>query len=111
MEQALIVAVKFQRETWASINASLKARRVVKTEEYESAKKEVLESQILLLERRKVKRGVAHAEGMIEAAAKNALVQSPKGAIFVTQEMVDQVLAGMDGSLSRFRCARRTGGR
>ena len=103
MEQALIVAVKFQRETWASINASLKAGRVVKTEEYESAKREVLESQMLLPERRQVKRGVAHAEGMIEAAGTNAPFQSPNGPLFVTQEMVDQVLAGMDGSLSRFR--------
>ena len=103
MEQALIVAIKFQRETWASINASLKSERVVKTEEYESAKKEVLESQILLPERRQIKRSVAHAEGMIEAAAKNTPFQSPKGPLFVTQEMVDQVLAGMDGSLSRFR--------
>ena len=103
MELSLITGMKFQRETWASIDASLKAGRIVKTRDYEIAKKEILESQVLSAARTQVERGVADAEGMIKAAATNALFQSARGPLYVTQEMVDQVLAGLDASLSRFR--------
>ena len=95
--------MKFQRETWASIDASLKAARIVKTDGYESAKRAVLESQVLSAARTQVERSVADAEGVIKAAATNAPFQSPQGPLYVTQELVDQVLAGTDGSLSRFR--------
>jgi len=91
--------VPFQRETWASTKASLSARRVVKTPDYESARKSVLNAPPLP----EIERAVNNAEAMIRAAAEGTPFQTPRGPLYVTQELVDQVLSGLDGSIARFR--------
>ena len=42
IDSSIASGVRFQQETWASIKASLEARRVVKTSDYERAKQTAL---------------------------------------------------------------------
>lgn len=103
VDRTLVSGVRFQRESWASMKASIAARRVVKTPGYEDAKRAVLSASSLPQYVGQARTGVANAEGMIKAAADGAPFQTPRGTIYITPEMVDQVLNGLEGSVARFR--------
>lgn len=103
LDRSIAAGVRFQRESWASIKASLEAGRVVKSPGYAEAKKGVLSASTIPQYKRQSQRAVANSEGMIEAAAEGKPFQSPRGPIYITPEVVNQVLAGLDGSLARFR--------
>jgi len=85
------------------VKASLEAGRVVKTPGYAIAKKSVLNTSMVPQHKRQFQQAVANAEAMIEAAAEGKPFKTPRGTIYVTPEMVNQVLAGFDGSVARFR--------
>ena len=96
IDRAIAVGVQFQRESWASVKLSLEAGRVVKSPGYELARKNILSLP-------QSRQGVANAEAMIKAAATGQPFQTPRGPAYITPELVDQVLAGLDGSIARFR--------
>lgn len=102
LERGTLVAVRFQREAWESMKRSLAARKVVKTPEYEAAKAAMLASSPVPQYRQSAEAGARNAEAMIEAAATGKPMVSQKGTFYVTEEMVDRVLTGLDGSIHRF---------
>jgi uncharacterized protein len=101
MEAPIANAVFFQRETWASIKSSLTAKRIVKTTRYEEAKQAALST--LLEFQVPAQHGIANAEGMIRAAAEGKPFQSDKGPFYITTEVVEKVLAGLDGAVARMK--------
>jgi hypothetical protein len=103
MDSLIAVGVLFQRESWASIKASLEARQVSKSPGYAEAKEKALYGVTNPGFRKQAKKGVANAEAMIRAAASGKPFQTPNGPMFITDEMVDEVLAGLDGSIARFK--------
>lgn len=103
MEGPTAGAFVFQRETWGSIKESLSAKRVVKTQGYEAAKNAVLSSSSLPEFQEPMRRSIASAESMIRSAAEGKAVQSPRGTFYITPEMVDQVMSGLDASVRRAR--------
>jgi len=103
MEQGSLSAVQFQREAWGSMKKSLAARKIVRTPNYEKAKSAVLASSTIPQYRQQSEAGVRNADAMIEAAATGKPMVSQRGTFYVTEELVERVLTGLDGSIHRFR--------
>ena len=103
IDGAIAAGVRFQRESWASMKLSLDAARVVKSPGYEIAKKSALNSSSLHQYKQQAQQAVANAEAMIKAAAEGEPFQTSRGPMYITPELVTQVLAGLDGSVARFR--------
>lgn len=97
------IALRFQRATWSSAKLSLDAKRIVKTPDYERTKAEVLSASGLPQYRAGAERGARNADAMLEAAAAGKSINGPNGPLYITEEMVESVLAGIDGSFHRFR--------
>lgn len=102
VDRTAAAGVRLQRETWASMKGSLSARKVVKTPGYDSARRDVLAAGLPEFQVQ-AQKGIENAEGMIRAAASGAPFQTPNGAIYVTEELVNQVLGGLKGSVARLR--------
>jgi len=102
LDRSSVNALRFQRATWSSIKLTLAAKRVTKTPDYETAKEEIRASS-LPQERVGAERGVRNADAMLEAAATGRSMSGPNGPFYVTEEMTEQVLAGLSGSFHRYR--------
>lgn len=100
MREQFVYALQFQREVWASMRASLDSGKVSKTAHYSHTKNQVL-STAPSEAKRQTRQSINNAEGMIRAAATKSPFQSARGAFYITHELVDKVLAGLDGSFSR----------
>ena len=103
IDRSIAAGVRFQRESWASMKASLEAGRVTKSPGYAIAKKSALNASTIPQYKRQSQKAVANAEGMIKAAAEGKPFRTPRGPMYITPEMVNQVLAGLDGSVARLR--------
>ena len=103
LERAGVQALIFQRETWESIKLSLQAGRVIKSPDYESAKANVLSSSMAALAREQVATGIKNAEGFIDAAATGKPFVTPRGTLYVTDELVSKTIAGIDASFCRIK--------
>lgn len=103
IDRTVAGGVIFQRETWASAQASIIAQRVVKTPGYAVAVEGVLSVSSLPEYREPAQKGVDKAERMIKAAASGKAYQTSRGPIYLTPELVTQVLNGLNGSMARFR--------
>jgi hypothetical protein len=93
--------LRFQRETWLSAKASIAARRPEKTSDFESSKREFLRWAPRGHDAG-VRLGGEGSERLILAAARHTAMETPKGPLFITDELVDQVLSGIDASFERF---------
>lgn len=102
IDRALIVSMRFQREGWASMRDSIDAKKISKTDDYEAAKRAIMDIAIPS-NQAQLQAAVKNMEGMIAAAASGSVFQTPKGPMYVTSEMTTQVLGGLDASLSRLR--------
>jgi len=100
MDKNFLLSIQFTREGFASMKASIKAGRVVKTPGYESAKNK-FNTSVPLQARQKIQKSIDNSEGMITAAAEAKPFQSNRGIIYITLEMVNQMIAGLDDSFSR----------
>lgn len=103
VEKASMIAIQFQREAWGSMKLSLATRKIVQTPNYESVKTAVLNFGSLSNSAQKTETAVRNSEAMIEAAASGKPMASQSGTFYLTEELVEQVLIGLDGSLFRFR--------
>jgi hypothetical protein len=103
MEQGSLNAMQFQREAWGSMKKSLAAQRVLRTQNYESAKSSVLAFSTILQNRQQAESSVRNADAMIDAAAAGNPMVSQRGTFYVTAELIEQVLTGLDGSIHRIR--------
>jgi hypothetical protein len=76
---------------------------VIKSPGYETAKATVLSSSTAALAREQVATGIKNAEGFIDAAATGKPFVTPRGTLYVTDELVSKTIAGIDASFCRFR--------
>lgn len=100
MKEQFVYAIQFQRESWASMKASLEAGRISKTAQYSYVKSQII-SVAPPEAKRQIRQSINNAEGMIKAAATKSPFQSARGTFYITHELVDRVLAGLDGSFAR----------
>ena len=103
LERVSVSGIRFQREAWTSMRLSLHARRVAKTTNYERMKAAMMTASSLPGYPEQTDTAVMNAERMIEAAASGQPFASDRGTFYVTEELVDGVLAGLEGSLHRFQ--------
>jgi hypothetical protein len=97
MDRLIGVSMRFQRETWRSIQLSEREGRVVKTPDYEDAKRAVMSSDIGA----QSASGIQDAEGMLQAAASKSAFNSARGQIYLSADMIERALSGIDGSFCR----------
>jgi len=100
IEKNFVYMMQLTREGWASMGASIEAGQVMKTPRYESIKKKVLALAPPQAKQR-FKESIDTTERMIKAAAKRRPFQTNRGTIYITPEMVNQVLTGFQASSSR----------
>lgn len=103
LARASLAATRFQQEVWGSTKLSLQAKKVTKTTGYEKAKEDVLSVMEASQYRSGVETSIRDAEELIKAAATGKPVKSPRGTFYVTEEMVEQILAGLEGAFHRFQ--------
>jgi hypothetical protein len=103
LDRESVLGIRFQREAWTSMSHSLQQRRVVKTPNYERAKAAVVASSTLSGYSEQAEIAADNADRMIEAAASGRPFASDRGTLYLTEELVDRVLAGLEGSLYRFQ--------
>jgi hypothetical protein len=103
MGRASLVVARFQLEAWSSMKLSLQAKKVTKTTGYEKAKADAFSVMATAQYRSQMETNVRHAEEMIKAAATGKSVNSQRGTFYVNEEMIEQVLTGLEGTLHRFR--------
>lgn len=102
LDRTSAIALRFQRATWTSIKLTLGAKRLIKVPEYEKSRSEILGST-QAPHRAAVESAVKNADAMLEAAATGKSVNGPDGPFYVSEELADSAIAGLNGSLHRFR--------
>lgn len=100
MDKLLGLSLRFQLETWKSIQQSQREGRVSKTPDYEQAKQAVMSSRIPGVQ---PGRAVDEAERMFVAVANKAPYSSANGPIYLTEETVEKALSGFEGAFCRVR--------
>ncbi len=93
-------ALQFQKETWLSIKMSAEGGKVIYSPDYQAAKQRVMNDEIETF-REQAKQGAVSAEQMIQAAATKRSFSTKNGSIYLTPELAQTVLGGLDGSLAR----------
>ncbi len=105
MDRLVGLGMKFQLETWKSLQQSEHEGRVVKTAEYEDAKRALLADPFLGPQSG---RAIQNAEGMFQAAANKSafsavgtpMVGTP---MYLSADMIERTLSGIEGSFCRMR--------
>jgi len=100
IEKNFVLGTHFTQEGFASMKASIEAGQVVKTPGYDLARDKFYTS-VPPQARPEIQKSIDNAEGMITAAAEAKPFQSDRGTIYITLEMVNQVIAGLNDSFSR----------
>jgi hypothetical protein len=100
MDQFIGLSVTFQLETWKSLQLSEREGRVVKTAGYDDAKRAVLAAPLIGAQSAPA---IQNAEGMLQAAASKSAFSTPGGAIYLSADMIERTLSGIEGSFCRMR--------
>jgi hypothetical protein len=100
MDQYVGLSMKFQLETWRSLQLSEREGRVVKTPEYEDAKRAVLAAPLLGAQSGPA---IQNAEGMFQAAASKSAFNTVRGPMYLSSDMIERTLSGIEGSFCRVR--------
>ena len=98
MDRVVGLSMRFQLETWRSIQLSEREGRVVKTPDYEDAKRALM-SDIGA----QSASGIQNAEGMLQAAASKSAFNTARGQIYLSADMIERTLSGIEGSSCRIR--------
>ncbi len=94
----------FMTESWLSAKASLEAKRIVRTQEYIDAQRAALNASVNQAYQSKIRESIASAERLIVAAATGNPIDTPGGKMFITSDLIERVLSGIDAS--EFRVAK-----
>ncbi|MFN7398745.1 MAG: hypothetical protein ACK5SX_06685 [Sandaracinobacter sp.] len=92
----------FQKQSWLSAKESLTARRVVRTKGYLDACAAVLAASDNPGYQSKIQESIRSAERLIAAAASGSPLDVPGGRTFITFDVIDQILGGIEASEFRF---------
>jgi len=100
MDRVVGLSMRFQLETWRSIQLSEREGRVVKTPDYEDAKRAVMSDSFIGAQ---AAPGIQNAEGMLQAAASKSAFNTARGQIYLSADMIERTLSGIEGSSCRMR--------
>lgn len=100
MDRFVGLSMKFQLETWKSLQLSEREGHVVKTPEYEDAKRAVLADALLGAQSGAA---IQNAEGMFQAAATKSAFSTVRGPMYLSADMIERTLSGIEGSFCRMR--------
>lgn len=89
---------EFQKQTWLSVRESLAAKRVVRTSGYLAAVQAMRGSTANAGFQDGIEKSVLSAERLFAAAATGQPLEMPDGPSFITDDLVDEVLSGIDAS-------------
>jgi hypothetical protein len=103
MDNVVTLANGFQWETWNSIRLSIEKKKPEHTPGYSGERDRLLSAWPRKEDRTGIEQSVANAEGMIDAAGKGTAFRSARGPMYLTSELVDNVLAGIEGAMFRLR--------
>lgn len=103
MDIGLAAGARFQRETWASIKQSYLEGRAVVTDGYRAAKEKMTDVDINYAFESRSRQAIQNAEMMIQAAAEKKPIVTPAGQLYLTPELINKAIAGLDASLYRFK--------
>lgn len=92
----------FLRESWISARESLRAGKVVRTPSYINSKESALAASNNPGYHRSMLASIAGAERLLLAAATGTPVSTPDGKYYVTEDIAEKVLSGIDASEFRF---------
>lgn len=92
----------FLRESWVSARASLRARKIVRTPAYIEAKEKALAASENPGYQKSMLESIAGAERLLAAAATGTPVSTPDGKYYVTEDVAEKVLSGIEASEFRF---------
>ena len=97
------IRTEFNEQSWIAARDSLQAGKAVRSKRYLEARTALLNGMDNAAYRAATRKGVEQAENIIEAAASRtpAVIEGVK--VYITPELIDQVLAGVDASEERFR--------
>lgn len=91
-------ALSYQRALWRAAEISLRESRVTYTDELTAELEKFKTSHPKVFPT-----GAEQAKALLEAAANQTPLKKGDGSIFLTEEMISEVLEGLDGSISRFK--------
>lgn len=94
---------EFQKQTWLSVQQSLDAGRVVRTPGYLAAVKTMRGATANASFQDGIEKSVSSVERLLAAAATGQPLEMPDGSNFITEDLVEQVLSGIDASEFRDR--------
>ena len=94
----------YMTESWLSAKGSLSAKRIVMTEGYFAARKAALNASTNPGYQSKIGESIASGERLIAAAAHGTPIDTPGGRTYITSDLIDRVLSGINAS--EFRVAK-----
>ena len=89
---------QFQKETWLSARESLALRKVIKTPGYVAAVRALRSATTNAEFQDGIGKAISSAEGLLTVAAAGQPLQTPEGPVFITEDLVSQVLSGIEAS-------------
>lgn len=102
IDAATTVGLVFQRETWSSVILSARAGKVVQSPGYLPARRRVQELAAKgLAPSNEINQAALNGDRVIEAAASRSPIQSAGRTMYVTEDLANQIIAGLDGMLAR----------
>jgi hypothetical protein len=96
-------ATQFQRETWKSVKLTLNSRRVTKTPEFDAARKAIIESTVYRMAPAQFDASLRNADLLLQSAAVGGPFTTSKGQVYITPELVDETLSGLDAAYCRLQ--------
>ncbi|GAB3457627.1 hypothetical protein [Insolitispirillum peregrinum] len=97
------LSVRLRKELWDSVEASLAARRVVKTPGYEQANRAFMAMSDNPVIKQDLARVIAVNEETLKAAATGSPIQIADGLAYITMDTLADARKGQEGSLARVR--------
>lgn len=89
---------EFQKQSWLSAQASATAKKVVRTPGYVASVQAVRSASANPGYKAEIDRSIASVERLLSAAATGQAMETPDGNRFITRDLIDQVLSGIEGS-------------
>lgn len=92
----------FQEQTWLSAYESLKAGRAIRTAAYLESKEAALNASANPGYQARIRDSIASAERLLEAAGSGTPLDVHGGQTYITSDLIEQVLSGIQASEFRF---------
>lgn len=93
--------LNFQRETWRSAVLSARAGKVTHTKDYFAAQRRVRELKVSGLPVATAEQAAANGDRVLLAAATKSPLRSGAKTFYITEDLAQRVIAGLDGALAR----------